>query len=566
MVIASEPKVETHGLGLPGMGRGLSSRRWFAPLVAFTVVLVIVAAATGVIGYFARQSDELRFDSYVEDVAARIQRQVDQHLALVEGSAALFHVFDAVPTRQQFEEYVTRLDLPHRYPGLAALGFAERSDPGGPPREAIARFGPDFAVRPPQGADIAYPIVLLQPTSEANAAAIGLNVFSEPNRRAAMERARDTGLMAATGKTPSVLNPSGGDRFQIYFPYYGGGYAGAANEAARRNAIQGFVFASFEAEQFFSQATSLSPLFNVAVAIYDETVGPGNLFYASDNTALHPEEASLSASRSIGIAGRRWALEFASMPAFANASSTGLVTAVAILGLLLAGAAAGIVYQQVGARQFLEREAKATRRSEQEKDLLLQEMNHRLKNSLARVQAIGRQSARSATSIGEFLASFNGRLEAMSATQDLLTRSRRQEGILRDLLKAEISPILGEEGDSFRLDGPRIVLDPKQVLALGLTFHELATNAMKHGGVGEPGGFLVVTWSVIGADTAGFLEIEWREKGNGGSKGTPPSRSGFGSTLVEATVVQELGGKVERRFEPGGLRCKIAIPWTPTKV
>jgi two-component sensor histidine kinase/CHASE1-domain containing sensor protein len=541
------------------MTRGLFSRRWFPPLVAFVVVLAIVGATTGLINYFARQSDGLRFDSYVEDVSARIQRQVDQHLALLEGAAALFHVFDAVPTRQQFEEYVARLDLPHRYPGLAAIGFAERVDPGAPMPAAGARMGDAFAIRPPPGVDVAYPIVLLQPTNERNAASIGFDVFSETARREAMERARDTGLMAATGRTVSTLEGDGA-RFQIYFPYYGGGYAGAANEAARRAAIQGFVFASFQAEEFFSEATSLSPLFNVAVAIYDEEVGPSNLFYVSDRVALNPEDAPFHASRSIGFAGKRWALEFASLPAFAGDSSSGLVTAVAVLGILLAAAAAGIVWQQVGAWQFLEREAEATRRSEKEKDLLLNEMNHRLKNSLARVQAIGRQTARTAASIDDFLHNFNGRLEAMSATQDLLTRSRRNEAALRDLLKTEITPILGEEGTSFRLEGPRIVLDPKQVLALGLTFHELATNAMKHGAVGEPGGFLDVTWSVVGEGDAASLVIEWSEKGT--TAGAKPTTPGFGSALVEATVVQELGGKVDRQFQPDGLRCRIAIPWT----
>ena len=558
MVLASEPGLATNGLGLPRMDRGLLSRRWLAPVAAFAIVLAIVAAATALINYFARESDALRFDSYVEDVAARIQRQVDQHLALLEGTAALFHVFDTVPTRPQFEEYVVRLALPNRYPGLAALGFAERVDPGQPPRTAVARLGEDFTIRPPPGADTAYPIVLLQPTSEQTLSAIGLDVFSEPGRQAAMERARDTGLMAATGKVASLLGAQGG-RFQIYFPYYGGGYAGAGNEAVRRSAIQGFIFASFQAERFFSQATSLSPLFNVAVAVYDENPEPQNLFYASDPVALSPEEAPFEASRSIGFAGKRWALQFASMPEFSNTSSSGLVTAVAVLGFLLAAAAAGIVWQQVGAWQFLEREAAATRRSEQEKDLLLNEMNHRLKNSLARVQAIGRQTARGSKSIDEFLATFNGRLEAMSATQDLLTRSRRQEAQLHDLLKAEITPVLGEEGASFRLDGPRVVLDPKQVLALGLTFHELATNAMKYGAIGEPGGFLDVTWSIAGNDGARSLEIEWREKGS--TAGVPPSKTGFGSALVEATVVQELGGKVDRQFLPDGLRCRIAIPW-----
>jgi two-component sensor histidine kinase len=250
------------------------------------------------------------------------------------------------------------------------------------------------------------------------------------------------------------------------------------------------------------------------------------------------------------------------MPEFASSSATPLVAAVAILGFLLSGAAAGIVWQQVGARQLVEREAEASRRAEQEKDLLLHEMNHRLKNSLARVQAIGRQTARNSKSMDDFLATFNGRLEAMSATQDLLTRSRRQEAQLRDLLRAEISPILGEEGSSFRLEGQTVMLDPRQVLALGLTFHELATNAMKHGSVGEPGGFLEVSWQVEGEGAERRLVVDWREKGRGANG--PPAKSGFGSALVEATVVQELGGKVERQFQPDGLRCKITVPWTAT--
>ncbi|HEY8566411.1 MAG TPA: PAS domain S-box protein [Beijerinckiaceae bacterium] len=194
--------------------------------------------------------------------------------------------------------------------------------------------------------------------------------------------------------------------------------------------------------------------------------------------------------------------------------------------------------------------------------LLLGELNHRVKNTLATVQSIAAQTARTATSAGSFFEAFEPRLLALSKAHNLLTQGSWEGADLRDVLEQELSPYMesaAADGPArVSLHGPRFTVGPRTALALGLAFHELSTNAAKYGALSAPEGRVAVAWRRSTIETQAWLRLTWREAG--GPPVVAPTRRGFGSRLLDRGVAAELGGSVDLAFEPTGLRCRIEIP------
>lgn len=193
--------------------------------------------------------------------------------------------------------------------------------------------------------------------------------------------------------------------------------------------------------------------------------------------------------------------------------------------------------------------------SERRQQLLIDELNHRVKNTLAAVQSISRQSAKRAGSMSDFRELFEARLIALSQTHNALTRRSWERAHLDELLHQQLGQY---PSNQVVLDGPSVDLAPREALALGMVFHELAINAAKYGGLSSPGGQLRVGWHVIASGAGQQLVMDWRE--TGGPPVTEPARRGFGVRMVQGAVMGELGGGCELSFEPGGFRGKLSIP------
>ncbi len=197
------------------------------------------------------------------------------------------------------------------------------------------------------------------------------------------------------------------------------------------------------------------------------------------------------------------------------------------------------------------------RRAELHQKALLDELNHRVKNTLATVQSLASQTLRGKLD-ADLRASFDGRLFALSAIHDQLTRERWEAADFAFMLDDVLAPYRGGSVDQVSLDGGKVRLQPRAALTLTMVMHELATNAAKYGALSAPGGKLAVTWAVNGAGETRRLKVHWQEAG--GPPVTPPSRRGFGSRLVERGITQELKGSVELDYAPSGLRCLLEIP------
>ena len=187
--------------------------------------------------------------------------------------------------------------------------------------------------------------------------------------------------------------------------------------------------------------------------------------------------------------------------------------------------------------------------------MMLHELNHRVRNTLTTVQSLARQSRRT-DATGERL---EGRIISLSKTHDLLSRDDWAGASFLTVLENELAPFRGGQADRFRLDGPDIELPPRYVLALGMTLHELTTNAAKYGALSSETGRVDIVWRVTtGESGARRLAVEWRE--SGGPPVTTPPRRGYGTRLINGGIGHELGGTVQLDFDAAGLRCTIDVP------
>jgi len=197
--------------------------------------------------------------------------------------------------------------------------------------------------------------------------------------------------------------------------------------------------------------------------------------------------------------------------------------------------------------------------AEQRQRLLMDELNHRVKNTLATVQSLATQTARGATTPAAFRERFEGRLIALSKAHDQLTTHHWESVDLRELLSGSLAPYAGTTSDRVVLRGEDVVLHPRAVLTLAMAVHELTTNAAKYGALSVPSGSVEVQWRPVRAENGGpCLQIEWIEQG--GPNVVEPEQHGFGTKLIEGSIASDLAGKTQLVFQPQGLRCEITIP------
>lgn len=195
--------------------------------------------------------------------------------------------------------------------------------------------------------------------------------------------------------------------------------------------------------------------------------------------------------------------------------------------------------------------------------MMIDELNHRVKNTLSTVQSIVWQALRGASDPEVIREAIESRLFALSRSHDLLTRENWEGAGLLDLVHEALEPFGVANGrtERFGIIGNNIHLSPKATLALGIAFHELATNAVKYGALSNTTGSISITWTVEPTPGGNRLIISWQEKD--GPPVTPPTRKGFGSRVIERGLAHELEGTVNLDYRASGVVCTIAFPAPP---
>jgi two-component sensor histidine kinase len=204
----------------------------------------------------------------------------------------------------------------------------------------------------------------------------------------------------------------------------------------------------------------------------------------------------------------------------------------------------------------LTRDITRYKQAEKRQDLLSAELDHRVKNVLARVAAVVRHTQRCCGTTDEFVQAIEGRIQSIAAAHTLLSQGRWSGVGPADLIRQQLAPYATDANTA--IGGQDVTLTSAQTQAVAMVIHELATNAAKHGALSSPDGNVSVSWDRTGTGTTAVLTITWRELG--GQPIEAPVQSGYGLSLIRDLIPHELGGAVDLTFPPDGVCCKIQIP------
>ena len=534
-------------------------RKRITSAIVFSLATAIGLSLAGQLWVSSENADRRRFSQLADDAVGRVDARLASYVSLLYATRAFLAVDGPGISAEKFEHFISGLDLAERHDGIQGIGFAATIPAAAATSvadELSARYSRPVEIWPTTtDQPLRTPIVLLEPQDPRNRVAIGYDMYSDPMRREAMDAAARSGRPTASGAVRLVqeIDENRQFGFLIYLPV-------AAGEASRVSAISpsegpGFVYAPLRTGDFLEAALFQMPQPALHVEAFDGEAKPERRIFSSREPLL-PEIAHFAVERRLDVAGRTWLFRLSPTANFERLGSNypAALLATFVLGLAIVLALLSLV--QSRRLEAVAAPNEASQRNLAQKDMLLREMNHRIKNSIARMLSIARQTARRAESLEDFTTRYSARLQAMAAAQEMLTRSRWGRAEIGALLSAELAQVFGEDEESCRLEGPEVEVDETVSQALGLTFHELATNAMKYGALSSPEGTLVVEWRLDGQD----LVIDWHEQG-GQAPDLSAARAGFGTKLIDMTIRGELGGSSERRAGEGLFAILIRFPF-----
>lgn len=511
------------------------------PVLVALPILVFAVLLSWQMYEFDRRAAEARVDNAVSLAESRLANQ----LGMLEGLRGMVLGGGRVD-RESLRAYLSSVRAGDLAPGMTGIGFALAAV-GSPAKveAVIARdHGIDRRVFPTMDDPIGFPVSILEPETERNLVALGFNMYSEPLRRAAMDKAWETGTAAAT-PIVRLLQNSGDEEqpgFLIYLPLPAD-ETWAAATAPGRPPIRGFVYAPVRIGDFFRNA--LEPVLDGGLSFHVIALDNGRrveLFASGSLTGVR-------SVRSFAAVDQAWLIEvYDPYGGYIHSRSFRAL----FFGALIALLAAMLTYAQARRVRALAILARERQERAQEKDLLLAEMNHRLKNSLARLSALVGITIRDSGDLADFERRFAGRFRSLAATQSLVTEAPSAAVGIGALLDAELQST-GHAGTAgIDASGDDLLLEEAAAQTIGLVIHELVTNSIKYGALGHEGR-LAVQWKRDCDDAC----ITWRESGL--AQGSVPSGEGFGTGFVRKMVERQLRGSFERRFGDG--RVEVDLRW-----
>jgi PAS domain S-box-containing protein len=328
------------------------------PVTILLISLLLTATACFVVAVTLKARDRLRFENEVQAAQDRIEGRLETYVAMLRGTAGLFAANQGEVTRPEFAAYVGRLNVRERYAGIQGIGFSKRT----PARDVPAGSDATGAQGPAgsrDGGSDHFPIVYLEPLDPRNQAALGFDMFSEPVRREAMERAWRSGLPALSGrvtlKQEIDARPQAG--FLLYVPVFHEGQV-PSSESDRLRTLEGFVYAPLRADDFFAGIFGREASPDVALRVHDGPVPSAeNLLHDSTAGVSDAHAPEFTRTTTLVLAGRPWTVSFISLPSFERATPRSLVPGIALSGLVTSLVLFGLARSQATARRDAEQSA-----------------------------------------------------------------------------------------------------------------------------------------------------------------------------------------------------------------
>ena len=500
-----------------------SHLRWL-PWIAGPIALLITIITTVIVN----QAMTTARNEQIARVAERAEGRINDNLLILDALQGLFKVADNVDP-EEFKTFVKTIDPDNKKLGLQGIGYAKLTTANTQDQikaELKQRYGKEKSVWPAIEKGNGFAIVFLEPLDRRNYSALGYNMYSEPLRRDAMDRARTNGKAAATDIVELVQEIEGPKQpgILVYLADYGGDTTNLDENRVPR----GFIYSPIRIANLMQNILRFELSEGYSIVLRGGGTNSPVIF-------THGQLGSDARTHLIHVADKQWSLT-ASPPQTSWTQNPAFL--VFLLGLIGSTLLIALVLTQHRRANSLA--ALADERSERavEKELLLREMLHRIKNSFSRISALASLTARDATNITDYVTLFSARIQALSQSQHLLLEGGVGSVNLEQLILSELD-CTGYSSDESQISiaGPAVLLDENSAQAIGLTVHELATNSVKYGAL-RNGGALSVIWTA----SDNIINLEWHESG---LDTTPDlSTTGFGSTLIRALIEHQLGGKL----------------------
>lgn len=501
---------------------------------------MLVLALTGLAAYFIDLADRDMERQQAERTASRVEARINDQIRLLDATLGLFRA-EGVPSRASFQAFLSALNPVENAPGMQGLGFARLERDGQVPSALLLEdyYGAAKTPWPATTQKAQYPIVLLEPDTTRNRAALGYDMYTNATRRAAMNKAAACDCTAASDIVELVqeIRSEKQPGFLVYRPYYSTG--------AQGRQLVGFVYAPFRAHDLMQSALGPELEQGIAAQIYS---GPNGSGVPISDTILTGDFHRFP----IKLADREWTLDVA-IPEASWAARAGLLTL--ILGGLLAPLVGFLLWLQARRAEVARALADERQQRSEDQKLMLEEMAHRQKNSIARVNSLISLTSRETDNIDDFRHLLEGRVASLAAAQKQLLSG----GDAADL-KYMISEEIARSGfsKSVVIEGPPVAVTEWQSQPLALTFHEMVTNSVKYGALKQRG-MLAISWQEAPGDNGKkHVRVNWHENG---LEGTPDaSKEGFGTRLIRSLIERQMKGRFIRTAEQGALITVIEWP------
>ncbi|HWV59255.1 MAG TPA: CHASE domain-containing protein [Sphingopyxis sp.] len=530
---------------------------WADRLLAFSarfVGLVILAAtllAAGASFLYNRGEEADRADR----VAMQVNMRLRDHIAVLEGVRALYQS-DSQSSGPGIRAYLASLRPQIHAPGMEGIGIAVAMRQGTPAAaEAMLRqnYGRDIRVWPATSQPIGFPIVLVEPYTPRRDQALGYDMYSERIRREAMRRAWQSGQPAASGIVQLVQEKGVAKRqpgFLIYVPIYAGRAASgdappSAAFATAPNArpIEAFVYAPFRIHDLMTAVLGSQLDTIEGLQIYAGEGPSAPLVFSRGKMGWDTHEQKLR------VGDRQWTMRISYGRLLERIGRPFGIFLFGFAIMLLAMQLHRLQQRRVGAFQAL---ADEQARHAADRELMIGEMAHRMKNAFARIGALARITLRESTSLEDFEARFDGRMRALSDAKQMLVTGAVGSVELGQIVRRELELAGASEQQLAGIAGPHVRLGDEGAQAISLAVHEFVTNSIKYGALAGQG-HLAVGWH----RDDGEIELDWIESD---LAETPDIESeSFGTQFIRTLIERQLKGSWSRTAVDK--RLAIVIRW-----